>query len=160
MRKSTSHCDSLPTYMSNSQDDVRMPNHFRLMSCSPNEDFPRSNGAFRMRFRGKHFSTIRSPNLELTPLKSASKTRSEMFVRHKMVIACRCVIRDTIRLMIRDHKMMIAWRCVTVTVSVDVKDDSMTMYLSNSQDDSMSMCLSNSNRPTRTHKMIACRGVC
>jgi hypothetical protein len=69
-----------------------------------------------MRFRGKHFSTIRSPNLELTPLKSASKTRSEMFVRHKMVIACRCVIRDTIRLMIRDHK----------------NDDSMTMCHCNS----------------------------
>jgi hypothetical protein len=38
-----------------------------------NEDFGRPNKPFRMRFPGKHFSTIRSPNRVLTPFESASR---------------------------------------------------------------------------------------
>jgi hypothetical protein len=47
-------------------------------ACSPNEDFGKPKQHLRMRFPGKHFSTICSPNRVLTPLKSASlETHSE-----------------------------------------------------------------------------------
>ena len=40
--------------------------------CSPNEDFGKAETTFQSAF-SKHFSTFRSPNRVLTPLKSASK---------------------------------------------------------------------------------------
>ena len=48
-------------------------NNCMLSIESPNEDLGSPNHTFRMCFPGKHFSTIRSPNRVLTPLKSASQ---------------------------------------------------------------------------------------
>ena len=72
---------------------------FMPLLCSPNEDFGRPNQRFRMRFPGKHFSTICSPNRVLTPLKSASKKHSETFGEYKLckmiqqIVACHDAMR-------------------------------------------------------------------